>query len=140
MKKKRLCLNCRSVLGPRHKVIYCSNKCQIQLNHKIWVESWRNGKNDGSIGITVKTISGHIKRYLRNKYNNKCSSCGWNKKHIITGVIPLEIDHVDGNSDNNREENLRLLCTNCHSLTPYFKNLNKGNGRKWRMNKYIRNT
>jgi Zn finger protein HypA/HybF involved in hydrogenase expression len=66
----------------------------------------------------------------------KCSMCGWNKKHSITGHVPLEIDHIDGNSQNNIESNLRILCPNCHSLTPYFRNLNKGNGRKWRIEKY----
>jgi 5-methylcytosine-specific restriction endonuclease McrA len=46
----------------------------------------------------------------------------------------------DGNSENNLEENLRLLCPNCHSLSPNFRNLNKGYGRKWRVNKYKRKT
>jgi len=61
--------------------------------------------------------------------------CGWSKKNRFSNRIALEIDHVDGNSENNIESNLRLLCPNCHSLTPYFKNLNKGNGREWRLRK-----
>jgi Zn finger protein HypA/HybF involved in hydrogenase expression len=68
-----------------------------------------------------------------------CSLCGWNKVHSITKRIPLEIDHIDGNAENNSEENLRLICPNCHSLTPHFRNLNKGKGRKWRTNKYKKN-
>jgi Zn finger protein HypA/HybF involved in hydrogenase expression len=66
------------------------------------------------------------------KYAEKCSNCGWNQKHPVTGHSPLEIDHIDGNANNNNEANLRLLCPNCHSLTVTYKNLNKGNGRKWR--------
>ncbi len=81
----------------------------------------------------------HLKKYLLKKFGNRCSECGWAKKHPITGVIPLEVDHVDGNAENNIESHLRLLCPNCHALTPFYKNLNKGNGRKWRMNKYIKN-
>lgn len=43
--------------------------------------------------------------------------------------IPLEIDHIDGNSENNSEENLRLICPNCHSLTATYKGANRGKGR-----------
>ncbi len=62
----------------------------------------------------------------------KCSVCGWKKKHPITLRVPLEVDHVDGNADNNVNSNLQLLCPNCHSLTLLYRNLNKGNGRSWR--------
>ncbi len=46
------------------------------------------------------------------------------------------MNHIDGNSENNKEKNLELLCPNCHSLTPNFKGLNKGNGRHSRMLRY----
>ncbi len=91
------------------------------------------------MGITVRGISRHLKRFLVEKFGNKCVVCGWSKRHPVTHNVPLEIDHIDGNSENNLEKNLQLLCPNCHALTPFFKNLNKGKGRKWRMNKYIKN-
>ena len=43
---------------------------------------------------------------------------------------------VDGNYTNNKEENLTLLCPNCHSLTKTYKGANKGNGRHNRMKRY----
>ena len=46
-----------------------------------------------------------------------------------TNTLPLEIDHIDGNSENNSEENLRLICPNCHSLTANYRGANRGNGR-----------
>jgi 5-methylcytosine-specific restriction endonuclease McrA len=92
------------------------------------------------MGVTVRSISRHLRRFLIEKFGNKCVVCGWNKNHPITHTIPLEIDHIDGNSENNLEKNLQLLCPNCHALTPFFKNLNKGKGRKWRIRKYIKNT
>jgi 5-methylcytosine-specific restriction endonuclease McrA len=36
-------------------------------------------------------------------------------------AITLELDHIDGNRNNNRRENLRCLCPNCHSITPTWK-------------------
>lgn len=60
----------------------------------------------------------------------KCSECGlseWRGK-----ILPLELDHIDGNAGNNMPANLRMLCSNCHSITDTWKNKNKGNGRKSR--------
>jgi DNA-directed RNA polymerase subunit L len=95
---------------------------------------------DGSRGIVAKGISGHLKRYLTSKFGDECSQCQWSKKHPITGNTPLEIDHMDGDAGNNIESNLRLLCPNCHALTPHFRNLNRGSGRKWRKDKYVKNS
>ena len=47
-------------------------------------------------------------------------------------AIILELDHIDGNSENNGEQNLRCLCPNCHSQTPTYKAKNIGKGRKQR--------
>lgn len=40
--------------------------------------------------------------------------------------IPLELDHVDGNPENNTRENLRLICPNCHAQTETYKGKNVG--------------
>ena len=106
---------------------------------KNYIIEWKRGKKSGQRGIVTKNISKYIKRYLIEKYGEACIVCGWSKKHHMTGKVPLEIDHKDGNSENNKENNLRILCPNCHSLTSTFKNLNKGYGRMWRKNKYIKN-
>ena len=66
------------------------------------------------------------------KYSCKCQLCGWGKMNIYTNKIPLEVHHIDGNYKNNKEENLQLLCPNCHSLTETYKNHNKS-GRKERV-------
>ena len=130
------CLGCGIELK-RPNTHYCSNQCQRDLEYNKYIKSWKLGKANGVRGINAKNISGHLIRYLREKYD-ACYICEWDKRNPVTNKVPLEIDHIDGNSENNTEENLRLICPNCHSLTPTFRNLNKGNGRNWRRLKYIR--
>lgn len=139
MKESRSCAGCGAILILRHKIKFCSNKCQMSYQSRKYVDFWKDGKLDGGVGITARNLANWLRNYLIQKFDNKCSECEWNQKHPLTNKVPLEVDHIDGNSENNLEGNLRLLCPNCHSLTPYFKNLNKGNGRKWRKAKYIKN-
>lgn len=136
---KRECNNCGIKLESRWQLKYCSNKCQSDAQYKKYIKEWKSRKNNGNVGINTRNISKHLKRYLMGKYGEYCSSCGWNKKHPKSKKVPLEIDHIDGNSENNIEKNLRLLCPNCHALTPNFKNYNTGHGRQWRNKKYIKN-
>lgn len=121
------CLNCgKELKGKQTK--YCSNQCQMDYQHRQWIIRWKEGKESGLKG--KYGISGHLKRYLFDKYNYQCARCGWNKINPFTGTLPLEVEHLDGNYLNNSEENLILLCPNCHSLTATYKGANKGKGRK----------
>jgi 5-methylcytosine-specific restriction endonuclease McrA len=54
----------------------------------------------------------------------KCDSCG-NSGEWMGKPISLEIDHINGINNDNRLENLRILCPNCHSQTPTFRKKNK---------------
>lgn len=135
-RKINSCLNCGSVKKWAYYK-YCSNKCQRDDIYKQYIARWKSGLESGIKGITTKILSGHIRRYLFEKYNNKCSICGWDKVHLITKIVPLEVNHINGDANDNKEENLQLICPNCHSLTSNFRNLNKGKGRKWRL-EYIK--
>lgn len=57
-----------------------------------------------------------------------CELCGWNKKSK-DGRIPVELDHINGDRYDNRIENLRILCPNCHSLQATHRGLNRGKNK-----------
>lgn len=125
-KIKHLCKHCNNELN--RKKDYCDNKCQQDYQYEVYIDSWKQGIENGMKG--QYEVSNHIRRYLYDKYENKCCKCGWNEVNPYTNKIPLEIEHIDGDYTNNKEDNLELLCPNCHSLTATYKGANKGNGRK----------
>ena len=122
------CINCGKEIVNRNK--FCSIKCQKEYEFKEYIDRWKAGKEDGLRG--KYQLSLHIRTYLLRKYNHKCSKCGWGEVNQYTGNIPLEIEHIDGNFLNNSEENLIVLCPNCHSLTSTYKGANIYHGRKER--------
>ena len=63
------------------------------------------------------------------KSNYSCEICGWHETNPTTGKVPVQVHHKDGDCTNNKEDNLQVLCPNCHSLTPTYGAINKGSGR-----------
>lgn len=69
--------------------------------------------------VRAKILSQNLKEYL-------CEVCGSNEWR--GQKLTLDLDHINGNNRDNRLENLRFLCPNCHSITPTYrgKNINSG--------------
>ncbi len=76
--------------------------------------------------INSRVQSYKLKKRLFNSRlkEQRCELCGW-CEISPDGRLPLELDHINGNRSDNRIENLRILCPNCHSLQPTHRGKNK---------------
>jgi len=79
--------------------------------------AWNTGERLKDWSEYTKTSS--IKPHLIKKRGHKCERC--KRKKWEGELIPLEIDHVNGDRTDNREENLKIYCPNCHALTPTWR-------------------
>jgi hypothetical protein len=128
--KNKNCLYCGELVYDK----YCNNICK---KHHKQQEIFNQIESGVSIHIGNDTTTHKwYKKYLISKYGEKCFECGWNKRNVFSNTIPVELEHMDGNGKNNDLNNIKLLCPSCHSLTPTYKALNKGNGRFLRMERY----
>lgn len=119
--KAKQCRHCGSAVEGRGNK-YC-DACIGKVRHAIKVTSVSDFKSD------------RRRRYfLLRTREHKCAVCGlleW-----MGSEIPLQMDHIDGDSTNNSDSNLRLLCPNCHAQTPTYMGKNRGKGRRARMSRY----
>ena len=100
---------------------FCSNTCSQQ-------------KSFAKVH-TGDASSKTVKRYLISIHGSVClnPNCAWDFTKV---PITVDLEHIDGNSENNALSNCTLLCPNCHSLTPTYKGRNKGTGRAKRRDRY----
>jgi hypothetical protein len=130
--KTYICINCQleRKFDNRNKNKYCSIKCQQDFQYKERIAEWK-------ITHDARSSTGSapwLKRYLFEKQDGKCSHC--KNTHWLGKLINLDLEHIDGNSDNDHEDNVELICPNCHSYTPTYKGANRGNGRHARRERY----
>lgn len=122
------CKNCGMEINDKsyHHRTFCSNKCQGEYRSKATVEEWKQNPEK------FNNPSGYIfiREYLKKLHDNTCELCGWKEINIYTGLVPLQVHHINGDCTDNRFENLQLLCPNCHSLTENFGGRNKGNSKR----------
>ncbi len=113
-------------------------QCKKRFN--FCAASWTNAVRRGEIkprrfGMTIAELLSdprrnrkHVKLRLikAGLLENSCQSCGltdWQGR-----ALSMQLDHINGVSNDNRLENLRMLCPNCHSQTETFsgRNLKRG--------------
>jgi hypothetical protein len=127
----KTCKNCGEELNS-YQQKYCSNKCQMELVQKLKVSLWLETGE-----CLAGSSKGHyVRTYIHEQQNGLCDVCGcpdwWNEQELI-----FILDHIDGNSENNSRDNLRLVCPNCDSQLPTFKSRNMGKGRFARRKRYL---
>lgn len=136
--KKNFCMHCGKKIsakkysehiikerGYTHRR-YCNAICQNRDQSEKKVQAWLKGDFDGVRSRKVGSLSNPVRRWILERDNKACVLCGWNEINPTTGTSPLNVDHIDGDALNNRPENLRTLCPNCHSLTSNYRSLNIG--------------
>jgi len=103
----------------RKNARYCSDKCLQEKQDKDTelklVKNWT-------------TKLDWIKHFLIRKRWHKCETCWITEWNWVP--TPIEIHHLNWDSVDNREKNLKLICPNCHSQTDNYKSKNKNSTRK----------
>lgn len=122
--RQSICPKCSGEKAPYSihcKFCYIEEKVQAKIN------TWLSGEWRG--GSDIK-LSNAVRKYLLEQAKYACSKCGFNTLHPVDNQTVLEINHIDGNGENHKPENLEVICPNCHSLTPNYRARNLGQGRK----------
>lgn len=123
------CLRCGALERRRRSSgPYCSWECFNEDRYERtgtfarWLAAWRSGEVTGT--RDDGRSDWRVKQALVLLRGQRCETCGWAEVNPVSGRVPLHVDHISGDRSRNRPEDVRLLCPNCHALTPNYQHLN----------------
>ncbi|MFE2923111.1 HNH endonuclease signature motif containing protein [Streptomyces goshikiensis] len=87
--------------------------------------------------LLVEQAPGQARRVPAERLRRAMATLGFEQRCAMCDIepvwlgepLPLEIDHINGDWRDNRPENLRFLCPNCHSTTDTYRGRGKGRHR-----------
>jgi hypothetical protein len=123
------CVNCGTL--SRNKV-YCGKPCEVIVKAHQQVERWRTGVLQKSVS---SRLSSAIRTAILQDQGGVCAICGL-KPEWQGSPLTFILDHISGDSTDDRPENVRLVCPNCDTQLPTYKSKNRGNGRHYRRERY----
>ena len=122
---------CRKLdcVNSRYVVVNRLISLNIDISHLLG-QAWNKGNFKYDKFEYGKVVSSAMAApALIYKRGHKCEKCNleyWNGEKI-----PLEVHHLDGDKLNNTEENLILLCPNCHALTDNYRGKNQNSTKQY---------
>lgn len=131
-KQERVCLGCgKKFIAHTQNNTCCSRECQKQYKENIFLKEVSRGY------FPKWSVPKRAKKYLIERNGHKCTICGtaiW-----LNQPVPLVFDHINGNSDDHKVNNCRIICNNCDAQLPTFAGRNAWKNDKSRRAEYRNN-
>lgn len=123
---RKICLKLNVKSGSLYPVVK-QRLCELGFREKFSCsQPWNKGKIDYALDVVFSENSrfdtDYVKKHFLKTVPYECDECkisSWNNQKLT-----LELDHINGVSNDQRIENIRLLCPNCHSQTLTFRGRN----------------
>ncbi len=127
----RACAFCGEPILSTRRKRYCNSRCAAGPRRAgtAQIAAWLTGDLAGHTGVTCK-LKPWVREWVLRRADYACEVCGWSERHPDDGRPLVEVDHIDGDAENTRPDNLKVLCPNHHAMTSTHRRRNRQSKRK----------